>query len=189
MMGRKTARRVPVQKVHLKYIGVTQRTHKDYKTALHRFYAFVDFRFSKKPCSPSAMRFAASEFVNFLYQDDRPISWAGNFLSGMKRFHPSLKPSLDLAQQYHTNWSRSITRVRAFPFTAEVVQAMAVVLATDGKPSMAVVVLLAFIGLFRWGKIFSYDYETLTSWRKTFALFHCSNRKRVLGRFLLWSEI
>ena len=130
-----------------------QQTRNDYKAALNRFYAFVDFRFVKKPTSPEALRFACAEFVNFLYQDDRPIGWAGNFLSAMKRFHPSTVDSLGLARQYHTNWSRSIKRAWAFPYTVEMVQAMAVVLVHDQQPFMAIAVLLAFIGLFRLGEI------------------------------------
>ena len=153
MTGSKRKNIAPVQKLHLKYLGITQRTRNEYKTALNRFFAFVDFRFVKKPKSPEALRFVAVEFVNFLYQDDRPLAWAGSFLSAMKRFYPSAVESMDVARQYHTNWSRSIKRVRAFPYTLEMVQTMAVVLAHDQEPFMAIAVLLAFIGFFRLGEI------------------------------------
>ena len=185
MTGSKRNNIAPVQKLHPKYLGITQRTRNDYKTALNRFFAFVDFRFVKKPTSPEALRFAAAEFVNFLYQDDRPIAWAGNFLSAMKRFHPSTADALDLARQYHTNWSRSIKRVRAFPYTVEMVQAMAVVLVHDRQPFMAIAVLLAVIGLLRLGEILTLRLRDFDFVAPDFCIVTLLQTEPEMGQFLL----
>ena len=37
----------------------------------------------------------ASEFINHLYQDDRPLSWASDFCCGIKRLYPQCRRKLD----------------------------------------------------------------------------------------------
>ena len=94
---------------------------------------------------------AAAEFVNFLYQDDRPLSWAGCFLSGFKAFYSESRDYLDLAKVYYSNRSNSVVQLKAFPFPIEFVQTMVSVAVVEGNPGLAILVLLAYVGLSRLG--------------------------------------
>ena len=143
----------PMAKTHLKWLGISSETNRRYKAAVKRFFEYVEIRFLKKPSSLRGLRFAAGEFVNFVYQDDRPLDWAGNFLSGMKRLHPESKPALDTAQLYYNNWRKSVTRTKAFPYTLPMAMGMASTLVSEGQSRFAVVVLLAFAGVFRLGEL------------------------------------
>ena len=72
----------------------------------------------------------------------------------------------------------STTRIRfgqscekkAFPFTNEMVQAMAVVLVHKGEPIMAVAVLLAFVGLFRLGEVLALRSQDFDAVAKDFCI-------------------
>ena len=108
----------------------------------------------KPPSSPQELRFVAVEFVNCLYQDDRPLFWEADF-SGFKRFHSSNKHCLDEASQYYRNWSASITRMKAVPYPLEFIQVMVVVAVTEGEFHLVVFCLLAYAGLFRLGELFN----------------------------------
>ena len=143
----------PTTKTHLKWLGISAETNRRYKAAVKRFFEYFELRFIKKPKSIKGLRYAAAEFVNFVYQDDRPLDWAEHFLSGMKRLHPESKPALDTAQLYYNNWRKSVTRVKAFPYTMQMVLGMASTLVNEGLPRLAVVVLLAFVGVFRLGEL------------------------------------
>ena len=157
MMPRPKAKvaRVSAVKVHLKFLGITDKTRANYKTAVSRFFSYVKHCLERPPQTPQELRHAAAEFVNFLYQDDRPLYWAGDFLSGFKRFHPSQKLMLDEASGYYKNWSNSVVRSKALPFPVEFVQVMAAVAVTEGNFELATLCLLAFAGLFRLGELFN----------------------------------
>ena len=141
-------------KVHLKYLGITPKTRSNYNTAMRRFYLFVQHCLDRPPEDEQELRTAAAEFINFLYQNDRPLYWAGDFLSGFKRFQPGQKSALDEASVYYRNWSNSIVRARAQPYPVEFVQLMAVVAVTEGNFELATLCLTAFAGLFRLGELF-----------------------------------
>ena len=144
-----------VAKVHLKYLGISDTTKKNYKIGLRRFFYWVKFCLVKPPRSQGELRYACAEFVNFLYQDDRPMSWAKDFLSGWKRFYSSQKGVLDEANKYYNNWSNSVVRAKATPFPVEFVQVMAAVAVTEKSYQLALLCLLAFTGLFRLGELFN----------------------------------
>ena len=116
---------------------------------------YVKYVLERPPADPAELRFAAAEFVNFLYQDDRPLYWAADFLSGFKRYYASHKHALDEASQYYRNWSTSIVRVKACPFPLEFIQVMIAVAVIEGDPQLATLCLLAFVGLFRLGELFN----------------------------------
>ena len=108
---KKAAPKVRVAKTHLKYLGLGDKTKKNYKTGIRRFYTFVKYCLDEPPQSTSQLRFAAAEFVNFLYQDDRPLSWAGEFLNGCKRFLSPMKSALDEAQMYYRKCTTAIGKI------------------------------------------------------------------------------
>ena len=73
---------------HLKYVGIRQVKLNRYKAAVIRFFDFVTILDNPHPRTVAELEYATSEFVNLLYQEDRPLSWASTFLSGMWRLCP-----------------------------------------------------------------------------------------------------
>ena len=151
---KKTPAKPTAAKVHLKMLGTTTGTQEQYKTAVKRFFMYVQHVLERPPADPHELRFAAAEFVNFLYQDDRPLYWAADFLSGFKRYYASSKYALDEAQLYYRNWATSIVRQKACPFPLEFIQVMIAVAVSEGSFELATLCLLAYVGLFRLGELF-----------------------------------
>ena len=104
---------------------------------------------------------------NFLFQDDRPLGWAADLLGGLKRFSPGLD-RLETAKQYYRNWSRSVVRKKAHPFSCQMVQAMAAYFCLHGQPRVAFLALLAFAGLFRLGELFTLKLQHVNVVSKNF---------------------
>ena len=90
--------RVPVQvkvlRGHVKYEGVTQRTLQRYRRQVLRFFDYLDAYNIALPRSPDEFDYVTGEYINHLYQDMDPYGYAGDFLSGIRRFLPRWRPVL-----------------------------------------------------------------------------------------------
>ena len=180
MMGRRP-KPVTTAKEHIKFIKIGLITRGRYLAAIRNFSQFLRYTYPKRPRSIRRLRAAAGEYINFLYQDDRPLYWAGNFLSGMKKFHPETLPALSTAQVYYRDWSKSIIRTKAFPYTLDMVLGMSSVLVSEGKPRFAALVLLAFCGLFRLGELISLRMHMIDVVSKSFCLVTLPDSKARTG--------
>ena len=114
-----------VKKCHLKLMGVGPAWVRRCKVALKRFFIYLRHYDIIFPRSRDELDEVAAEYVNFLYQDDRPIGWAESFLGGLKRFCFKYRKDLEKASLYHRNWSRSIVRQNAHSFSCHLVLANA----------------------------------------------------------------
>ena len=154
MMGKHAIPGSTMTRTHLKYVGLKQITLNRYNAAVTRFFTYLKLTETPFPRTVAEIEYATSEYVNFLYQNEDPLSWASTFLSGIRRLCPQCKPCLSTAALYARNWSDSVERIKAFPFTCDMVQGMATMFLMDRKPHYAVMVLVAFSGLFRLGELF-----------------------------------
>jgi integrase len=105
------------------------------------------------PTTLAELDYQAGEFINFIYLDERPLGWAGDFVSGLKRLFPRCRKSLDIAGSFYKNWAKATVRVRAFPLSPDLVRGMASLALLDGKPRLAASFLIAFAGLLRMGEV------------------------------------
>ena len=96
-----------------------------------------------------------AEFINSLYQRNRPLYIAGDALSGLKRFYPRLRRHLDLSGMYYKTWVKLIKRRKAIPLTKDIVRGMAVAGLLYGTPDFAAAILIGFASLLRTGEICS----------------------------------
>ena len=99
----------------------------------------------------------------------------------MRRLHPESKPSLDTAQLYYNNWRKSVTRIEAFPYTMQMVLGMASTLVNEGHPRLAIVVLLAFVGVFRLGELFVLKLHQIDVVTDNFCIITLENTKASSG--------
>jgi integrase len=93
------------------------------------------------------------EYINFLYQDESPLGWAGDFISGLKRLFPSCRRHLETTSLYYRNWVKATVRVRALPMSQELIRGMAAMAIIDKRPRFAAALLIGFCGLLRVGEI------------------------------------
>ena len=116
------------------------------------------------PSSHAELDYIAGEFVNFLWEEERPFDWASTFVSAIKRFSPANRRSFETASLYVRNWSKTIVRVSAMPYTADMVQSMAVLLVLEEKIDLAILCLVAFAGLFRLSELFNSESAISKFW-------------------------
>ena len=131
-------------KEHLKYKGLSESTKFQYKRACHRFLEWRRLASLPKPRRLSTLEYQCSEFIHFLYQDDRPMYWAVFFCSGMKRLYTKGRREVRTADRYYGYWSKAKFTRRAFPISADLVRGMATYLLIKNRPRMALAFLLAF---------------------------------------------
>ena len=124
---------------------------------------------------------ALAEIVNYLWQDERPFDWASNFCSGFARLCRMFKHNLAQARIYVKNWNSVLGRTRAFPYSIEMVQAMASFLQVQAKPHMAVLVLVAFTGLFRIGELLNLRIRQVEFLSADFCIFSLRDTKSKRG--------
>ena len=74
-----------VRKAHVKLETITETTLRRYNIAVGRFFGWRRSCNLSVPASLAALDFQAGEFIHFLYLDGRPLGWAGDFVSGLKR--------------------------------------------------------------------------------------------------------
>ena len=145
----KLSRNRVVRRSHIKYVGLQVSTILKYRKAVARFFAWLKASEYCIPNTLAALDNRAAEYVNELYQDDLPLGWATDFISGIKRLYPDSKRQLDTASSYLRNWQKATVRTRAVPVTLECVQPMAAVAYVRDRPQFAQALLLGFAGLLR----------------------------------------
>ena len=170
-----------VQIAHLKYAAITHSTLRRYKLSVKRFFAWARSSKLRLPHSFLELGGQLSEFFNFLFLDDCPMHWAADALSGFKRLLPSCKRHLNISNLYLKNWTKCLTRERAIPLSASLVQGMAAAAFTKQKPRLAVSFLLSFLGLLRVSDVLSLTVSSLVFLRSD--LLHLIFPEAARGRF------
>jgi integrase len=138
---------------HIKFLGITKLTETRYKNAVKRFFEWRKSSEFDTAQTHAELDLQLSEFINFLYQDERPTNWAGDCLAGFKRFYPACRRKLETACAYYKNWLKATKRIRALPLSPSMVQAMASFCMISGRVRLGAGLLLCFAGLLRVGEL------------------------------------
>ena len=59
--------------VHIKYLGVTEKTRDNYKRALRHFFNYLRAMEQPLPAELEDLDHIGSEFINHVYMDDWPL--------------------------------------------------------------------------------------------------------------------
>ena len=70
-------------------MGITEKTLQKYRVAVARFFDWLKKNGEEMPNDLDELDAIASEFINELYQDDRPVGWASEFACGLKKLYPT----------------------------------------------------------------------------------------------------
>ena len=112
-----------------------------------RFFDYLDTYAIDWPSSPDDFDHVTGEYINHLYQEMDPYGYAGDFLSGIRRFLPRWRSHTHAATQYFRNWRRTLSFRQALPLPADVILGIAGVALAENRPRIAVAFLGGFVGL------------------------------------------
>ena len=92
---RRRARRVPlVPKRHVKYEGIMAATIFRYRRQLKIFFEYLRQNELALPSDVDDLDLLVSEYINHIYQDDYPVNFGNDLVSGLKRFMPRCRNTL-----------------------------------------------------------------------------------------------
>ena len=111
----------------------------------HVFFSWLKEAKPALPTSLSELDARLGDYLNYLYQDELPLNWGSDTVSGFKRFYPACRRHLETSHMYYRDWCKTIVRIRAFPLSADLVKGMAAVVYTEQQPKVGA----AFLFLFR----------------------------------------
>eukprot|EP00438_Fugacium_kawagutii_P032818 Skav214751 [mRNA] locus=scaffold983:190131:202825:- [translate_table: standard] len=123
--------------------------------ALKRFIDFVEEEEEALPSTYRALDRLLSRFIEHMWMDDEPISYAGHLLSGLRRFLPEARWRIPRARQFYTNWQSVHVTKQAAPMPPEVLMAFAGLAIATHQPSLAALLLVAYLAFLRTGEFVS----------------------------------
>ena len=85
--------------------------------------------------------------------DDEAIGNAGDLLSRLSRFYPAARLRIPTSRLWFRDWQREVTRVRALPLPARVVQGLAGIALVLKRKHLAALLPLGFLCMLRTGEL------------------------------------
>jgi hypothetical protein len=134
---------------------VRPKTLARYTEAVDRFLAFLSENFIPYPSSFLKLDEALSEFIEFLWQGGEPKAWAGDALSGITHFMPSVRGHIHGAWRLHAAWGKAELPARAPPLTLTLTYSLAHYCRSKGWTDTLVLLLLGFHTYARTGELFN----------------------------------
>lgn len=151
-----------VPKQHIKYEGLRPMTIKRYRRQIKFFFTYLNDRCIDLPYDLTDLDETVGEYINHLYQDDYPVNYGNDLVSGLKRFYPKCRRHLETSSTYMRSWNKSLNRRRALPLPSDLLLGMATFALIKGKKRLALALLVGFTGLLRTGEILGLSQQTMS---------------------------
>lgn len=142
----------------LRYAGLRAATVRAYHRAIADFLHFAKKK-SVTMLKASHLDACAAEYLDMLFQEGDPISYAGHLVSALKRFHPNLRHLLPITTQFYRNWTKTYVPVRATPMAWTLLEAMVGYAEEHKMRSMALLLGLGFDGMLRTSEMLALTYQ------------------------------
>jgi integrase len=140
-------------KKHISQASITRQTVTRYISAMNSFFSWRRANgLNANPKFPE-LDLQLGNYLNFLYQNDKPLYLGINCIAGFKKFQPRCKRQIDTACSWLNNWSRVTRKVRAMPLHPELVKAFVAFGILKEDTEFALAVYVGFLGLLRGGEI------------------------------------
>ena len=141
-------------KVSLKYRGIQPSTKKRYEAQLKAFFLFLKGNELELATSWRDLDLQVAEYVDHMFQDDVPIGYAGDLLSGLSRWLPGSRIKLPTARLWFRNWSREVIRRRALPLPMHILKGLAGIALAARRLDLAVLLPLGFLCMLRTAELY-----------------------------------
>ena len=142
-------------KLSLKYRGIVQKTRKRYEAQLKIFFDYLTTFDLKIPKTWRKFDRLVSNYIDFMFQEETPVGYAGDLLSGLARWIPGSRSNLPTARLWFRNWIRETVRMRALPIPQFVLNGIAGLALAMKRLDLAALLPLAFICMLRTSEIYS----------------------------------
>ena len=139
----------------LQSLVVAPATHTRYFQAVSRFLEFLQLHGYPYPSSFTLLDAKVCEFIEYLWHNGEPKSFASDCLSGLGHFLPSVKKHMVGGWRLHGSWTRAELPARAIPFTPVMLYALAQRAFELRWEDVAVLLLLGFDRFARTGELFA----------------------------------
>ena len=139
---------------------VAPRTRTRYNTALQRFFLYLDRFHEHRPNTVARIEAALCRFINDLWENGDPMSYAADTLSAIQLRSPMLRRRLPRSWQLIGAWKKAEIPSRATPFLHSFVTAVAACI--DFTFGESIAILLAFHCLHRTGEFMQVRWKDLT---------------------------
>lgn len=142
---------------HLKLVGIRSSTIRLYRRALIEFLSWRKSSGYTGCRNYADLDLQLADYIAFLYAKGDPLYRAANALSGLKKFVPQTRRSLEVSAAYYSNWCKVTKRARALPLAPQWAKAFVSYAYLTRQPEMGLLVLTGFLGLFRVGDLLSLE--------------------------------
>ena len=137
----------------LQFAGLKPVTVRSYRQALRRFFKWLEAEEEETPATYSALDHLLSHYLEHMWLDDEPITYAGHLLSALRRFLPESRWRIPRAKQYFANWQTTHVSHPAAPLPAMAVLGMAGLAMSTKQPKVAAILLLGYLAFLRTGEM------------------------------------
>lgn len=136
----------------LRSLVIRPATVERYQRAFQKFVHFLAGQNPKNAPTKSQVDSQLEEYIEFLWKEGEGISLAGDTISSIQHFQPSMKNHLQGAWRLLKTWQRNELPARAPPFTNETL-AVFLGCTADRSHEIAVAMYIAFKCLLRTGEL------------------------------------
>ena len=148
----------------LRYAGLAKKTVAAYRRALSAFFSYLEDEEIEMPSKFHHLDRLIAQYLESLYLDDTPISYAGHLLSAFRRFVPQSRSKIPIAKQWFSNWTSEHVPRQAIPMPANVVLALAGATLEVREHALAALLLLGYKALLRTSEMTSLRFDHV-SWK------------------------
>eukprot|EP00438_Fugacium_kawagutii_P024080 Skav212943 [mRNA] locus=scaffold374:499856:502796:- [translate_table: standard] len=124
-----------------------------YRRALQGFFSYLQDTEEEVPHSYRKLDTLLSIYIEHLWMDDHPITYAGHLMSGLRRFLPEARWRVPRPKQFFSNWQSTHVSKQAAPAPPEVAMAFAGLALKTHQPALACVFLLGYLAFLRTGEM------------------------------------
>ena len=132
---------------------ISPRTLDSYKRAAKRYLEFCLHSLGRFPRSTREVDRYMSGYVEHVWEEGDPTSWAQTVVSAMTHFEPELRQELHGTRRLLKAWGRLENCDRATPLPTEYAMALAGVALERRQVRLAVALMVAFHAMLRTGEI------------------------------------
>ena len=137
----------------LKSTTVAPKTQARYSEALRKFFVWLSCLRMAFPSKWERLDEVVCSWIEHLWHEGEPKSWAGDTLSGLQHESPLLRGRLRLGWRLHKAWGMAEMPSRAPPITLGILQAICGLAACSGDWDLAIMLFVGFECLLRTGEM------------------------------------
>ena len=148
----------------LRYAGLAKKTVAAHRRALSAFFSYLEDEEIEMPSKFHHLDRLIAQYLESLYLDVTPISYAVHLLSAFRRFVPQSRFKIPIAKQWFPNRTSAHVPRQAIPMPANVVLALAGAALEVWEHALAALLLLGYKALRRTSEMTSLRFDHV-SWK------------------------